>query len=60
MENKRVLINFLAKDGTREKLQYLAQKTERSQSGYLRWLIDREYESMVEGNQEIEKIGEAA
>jgi predicted transcriptional regulator len=52
MDDTRKFINFQASNEIRKKLQYLARKTERSQSGVLRWLIDREYEkhSPTNGN----------
>jgi predicted transcriptional regulator len=41
---EKILITFQADDLTREKLKELAKKTERSYSGWLRWIIDREYD----------------
>jgi hypothetical protein len=46
MTTSREMITFLSKEGTKAKLKFLAKLTERSQSAYLRWLIDREYEAV--------------
>lgn len=42
MEKK--LITFKADEQILEKLKLLAKRTERSYSGWLRWIIEREYE----------------
>jgi predicted DNA-binding protein len=47
MTTSREMITFLSKEGTKKKLKFLAKLTERSQSAYLRWIIDREYEAVT-------------
>ena len=44
MNKQRTFFNFQVSEEIKQKLRYLAKKTERSQGGVLRWLIDREYE----------------
>ena len=37
--SKKVIITFVGDPETKERLKHLASDTERSQSGFLRWLI---------------------
>lgn len=46
--------NMLIDPETRRKLEVLARSTERTASGYIRWLIQREYRDQ-ESELEIEK-----
>jgi predicted DNA-binding protein len=41
------MINFRADEGIREKLQQLADHTQRTQSNWLRWIIDREWRELT-------------
>jgi predicted DNA-binding protein len=41
------MINFRADEGVREKLQQLADHTQRTQSNWLRWIIDREWKELT-------------
>ena len=40
------MINFRADEGIREKLRDLAEITQRTQSNWLRWIIDREWKEL--------------
>ena len=50
------MINFRADEGIREKLRQLADDTQRTQSNWLRWIIDREWRDLTSppdnGNQD--------
>ena len=41
------MINFRADEGIREKLRQLADNTQRTQSNWLRWIIDREWKELA-------------
>ena len=41
------MINFRADEGIREKLRQLADVTQRTQSNWLRWIIDREWKELT-------------
>ena len=41
------MINFRADEGVREKLRQLADDTQRTQSNWLRWIIDREWKELI-------------
>ncbi len=53
------MINFRADEGVREKLRQLADDTQRTQSNWLRWIIDREWKELTapqdNGNQDGEE-----
>ncbi len=46
MATSREMITFLGNEETKKKLKFLAQRTERSQSAWMRWIIDREYKAI--------------
>ena len=43
-KKQQKMINFRADEGTREKLQFLADLTQRTQSNWLRWIIELEWQ----------------
>ena len=47
MATSREMITFLGKEDTKMKLKFLAKLTERSQSAYMRWVIDKEYAAVA-------------
>ncbi len=44
MDKQRIFVNFEVSEDVKEKLRYLADKTKRSQSNWMRWIIEREYD----------------
>ena len=44
MEKQRIFVNFEVSEELKKKLLYLADQTKRSQSNWMRWIIEREYE----------------
>ena len=44
MQKQRIFVNFEVSEEVKKKLRYLADQEGRSQSNWMRWIIDREYE----------------
>ena len=45
--DKKQQFNFRADEGTLDKLRHLADLTQRTQSNWLRWIIDREWRELT-------------
>ena len=45
-KKQQKMINFRADEETREKLQFLADLTQRTQSNWLRWIIEHEWRKL--------------
>lgn len=47
---ENTLFNFLIDGETRDKLEFMAAATERTQAAYLRWLIRRAHQEYLEAH----------